>query len=281
MNRERIIVFSHIPKTAGMTVQLLLRRHFGLRHLDLPKGFIYTEALLSRDLRLNPLVRSLAGHSLRPFVDFGALEDRLVWYTSLRDPGQRFVSHYQHAVEREGVQTPFDVWLRAPENGNWHVRMLSGGEDLERAKEVLSQKVTCFGLMERFNESLLLIRDSLGLPELNLSYGAPRNTARRSDLRQRIYDEFDRHRAEVMERNALDCALYEYAVEVLYPAQVERYGRQRLDEDLEQAFSGRRSAVPSAIRYWQSAVFRKVFFLPMTKVLGRRSGLALDGTPLS
>ncbi|MCH8148855.1 MAG: sulfotransferase family 2 domain-containing protein [Planctomycetes bacterium] len=281
MRGERIIVFSHIPKTAGMTVQLLLRRHFGLRHLDLPKGFIYTEALLKRDLRLNPLVRSLAGHSLRPFVDFGALQDRLVWYTFLRDPVQRFISHYQHAVEKEGVQTPFDVWLRAPANSNWHVRMLAGREDLERAKEVLSQTVTCVGLMERFNESLLLIRHSLGIPELKLSYGVPRNTARRSDLRQRIRNECDRHRAEVMERNALDGALYDYAVEVLYPAQVERYGRQRLDEDLERAFSGRVSTVPSAIRYWQSALFRKMFFLPITKVLGRRSGLALDGTPLS
>ena len=126
MSHERIIAFSHIPKTAGMTVQLLLRRHFGLRHLDLPKGFIYTEALLSRDLRLNPLIRSLAGHSLRPFVDFGALEDRLVWYTFLCDPVKRFVSHYQHAVEKGGVQTPFDEWLREPENANWQVRMLAG-----------------------------------------------------------------------------------------------------------------------------------------------------------
>lgn len=281
MSGERIIAFAHIPKTAGMTVQLLLRRHFGVRHLDLPKGFIYTEALLSRDLRLNPLVRSLAGHSLRPFVDFGALENRLVWYTFLRDPVQRFVSHYQHAVEKEGVERPFDVWLREPANGNWHVRMLAGGEDLERAKEVLSQKVTCVGLMERFNESLLLIRDSLCLPELKLSYGAPRNTARRSDLRERIREECDRHRAEVMERNALDCALYEYATDVLYTAQVERYGRQRLDDDMEPAFSEDVSAVSSAFRYWQSAVFRRVFFLPITKVLGRRSGLALDGTPLS
>ena len=116
---------------------------------------------------------------------------------------------------------------------------------------------------------------------MNHDDGGISNTQGRSDLLQRMCDECDRLRAEVMERNALDCALYEYAVEVLYPAQVERYGRQRLDEDLEQAFSGRGSAVPSAIRYWQSAVFRKVFFLPMTKVLGRRSGLALDGTPLS
>jgi len=281
MSGERIIAFAHIPKTAGMTVRLLLRRHFGVRHLDLPKGFIYTEALLSRDLRLNPLVRSLAGHSLRPFVDFGALEDRLVWYTFLRDPVRRFASHYQHAVEKEGVQAPFDAWVRDPMNGNWHVRMLAGGEDLERAKEVLTEKITCFGLMERFDESLLLIRDSLGLHELKLSYGAPRNTARRSDLRERIQEECDRHQAEVMERNALDRALYDYAAAVLYPAQVERYGRPRLDDDTTSAFSGHVAAVPSAFRYWQSAVFRKVFFLPITKVLGRRSGLALDGTPLS
>ena len=276
--RDRIISFAHIPKTAGMTVQFLLRRHFGIRHLDLPRGFVYTKRLLSRDLKLSPRVRSLAGHSLRPFVDFGTLEDRLAWYTFLREPVNRFLSHYQHAVEKNGVTAPLDRWMTDPTTGNWQVRMLSGGEDLGAAKQILDTKIQCVGLMERFNESLLLIRHRLQLPHFNVAYGRPRNTARRSDLRKRIREQGERHREEVMERNALDLALYDYAVKGLYPRQVAEYGEDRLRGDLDTAFGDRGRSVPEFLRYYQCALFRKAFFLPMVKILGHRAGLPVKVT---
>ena len=270
--RDGIITFAHIPKTAGMTVQFLLRRHFGIRHLDLPRGFVYTKELLSRDLKLSPQVRSLAGHSLRPFVDFGTLDDRLVWYTFLREPVNRLLSHYQHAVEKNGVTAPLDRWMTDRTAGNWQVGMLSGAEDLDAAKQILDTKIRCVGLMERFDESLLLIRHRLQLPHFNVAYGKPRNTARRSDLRKRICEQCERHREEVMERNALDLALYDYAVNELYPRQVAEYGEDRLRGDLETAFGGIRRTVPEFLRYYECVLFRKAFFLPMAKILGHRAG---------
>ncbi|MDP9178578.1 MAG: sulfotransferase family protein [Gemmatimonadota bacterium] len=101
---NRIGCFCHIPKTAGLTVELLLKRHFGMRHpgglaVTPRRGLGYDAADMRAALSLRPNVASLSGHGLRPFVDYAEMDDRLVWYTILRDPIRRCISNYQHQVE--------------------------------------------------------------------------------------------------------------------------------------------------------------------------------------
>lgn len=269
MSGPTLIVFAHIPKTAGMTLQLLLRRHFGVRHVDLPKGDSYSPEHLRRELRLNPFARSLASHALRPYVDFGELEGRLAWYTFLRDPVKRFISHYQHEVEKGGLTWSFEEWMERPQERhwrvrprNWHVRMLAGEEDLEKAKQTLATKIRCVGLTERFDESLLLIRDRLQLRNLRVAYAKPRNPARTGAVRQKILDEYERYEERIIEHNKLDIALYEYAVNELYPRQVEEYGRERLQTDLEREFAQKGTRLPESLRYWGNTAYRRLWYLP-------------------
>jgi len=52
---NRLIVFCHIPKTAGMAVSYLLRRHFGFRHIQVT-GWRLGSRYRARDLRFDPFL---------------------------------------------------------------------------------------------------------------------------------------------------------------------------------------------------------------------------------
>lgn len=272
---DSILTFCHTAKTAGTTLQLLLRRHFGIRHLDLPRGDPYTATRLRWELRLNPLVRSIAGHSLRPHVDFGPYEDRLRWFTFLREPISRYISHYQHSVEKHANKATFEAYLKDPTRWNWHVRMLAGEEDLEAAKQMLATKIRCVGLTEHFDESLLLIRHRMKLEDFVVAYGRPRNPARTSEVRRRILEAFDTYRDEICERNRLDLELYGYAVQELYSRQRQEYGEARLRHDLETEFTERNATFSEQFRYYQCVGFRKMFFLPIINLRRKVGGRAL------
>lgn len=238
--RESIIAFMHIPKTAGTTVSTLLQRHFGLRHLDvLPiRGAVYTPEQLAADLRLLPYrrVQSIGGHWCRPFVDYDQIGKHLDWYTFLRNPIKRYVSHFQHGVEKMGMTQSFDEYLDEPVWRNWQVQAIAGREDIDLAKQILAEKFRFVGLTERFSESLLLMRERLWLKEMNI-HCRDLNREKTGQVRMDIERDFAKWESRVVANNLLDIELYEYAAETIYPRQLEEYGRAKLDADLKGATS--------------------------------------------
>jgi hypothetical protein len=108
-------------------------------------------------------------------VDFEEFEERLVWFTVLRDPIRRYISHYVYNYEVLGER--FDVlhFIRhRPDKPNRQVRMLAGTEDLASAIRHV-RRMACVGFTERLQESLLLARERLGLDGLDLRDSRPRN----------------------------------------------------------------------------------------------------------
>jgi hypothetical protein len=270
MKNERdhaIAVFSHVPKTGGMTLVHLLRRNLGLRHLEvLPRGeWVYQRSDLARDLRLAPWVRSISGHGLRPYVDFGDLRVRLRWYTILRDPVARCISNYQHHVEKKGSQMDFISWMQHAPNRNWHVRMFAGEQNLEAAKENLS-RMACVGFLERYDEFLLLLRRALGWPDFQVAYVSKRNPARTGEVRRRIEEDMDRYAPVIHETNELDLQLHDYARDVLYPTQVATYGQEQLAADLESEFGTARWTVADRFRHASCTAVCKLLYPRVIKI---------------
>lgn len=268
-HNSKVAAFPHIEKTGGTTVEALLKRHFGLRHLNVDSregpDTYYTPADMAEDFRFYPFVRSIAAHRLRPFLDYGKLERRLMWYVWLRDPVDRYVSHCQHQIEKMGVRADFPAWLRMAKYRNFQVRKLAGKEDLEAAKQILATKMSCIGLLERFDESLLLLRHRMQWPGLTVAYGKPRNPARTRGVRERITDQLDKHFDDARAANALDQALYDYAVGVLYPRLREDYGESRLRHDLGTEFAQPRRRLRAEIREFESRAFGRLVYKPFLK----------------
>jgi len=274
---DRLIAFCHIPKTAGVSLTYLIRRHFGLRHIDVGhrRVYLYLPRDLRSDLKLYPRARSLAGHPLRPYVDFEEFSDRMQWYTILREPVSRYLSQYAYEVEKLGEKQAFDVWNVRDLGGrvNRQVRYLAGGDDLDAAKQILRERFRFVGLMEHFDQSLLLLRRRLELPGFRVDYRRPKNTAsqRKGEIRKRIQDNFGNYRQWILENNALDIQLYEYVKQEIWPRQVEEYGAEGLASDMDTEFARGGPTFRERCRWWTACFYRNLVYRPFVKIDRRRS----------
>ncbi|MGH8508442.1 MAG: hypothetical protein ACREVH_06970 [Gammaproteobacteria bacterium] len=192
-----------------------------------------------------------------------------MWFTMLREPIQRYISQYLYNYEVMGER--FDVlhFIRhRPVMANRQVRLLAGTRDLEAAKGHL-RRMVWVGLMERFDESLLLMRDRLDIEGMDLRYGQPRNVG---DQRRRMLDReevratFDRHRDEVIAQNKLDLDLYKFAQYEIWPQQVVEYGEPRLARHLKTELCGQAPRVRHTMRLSVNFAFRNLVYKPWVRV---------------
>ena len=221
------MIFLHIPKAAGATLNVILRRHFAEEETYRIDGRNVAESI--KKLKGLPQaererIRLLAGH--QGFGLHAYLGASPTYVTLLRDPVDRAVSHYYYArsapghylhdeIERNAVGLE-DYPKLAAEVRNGQTRMLAGSDgveseacgrkELELAKRRLLESFSVFGVTERFDSFLVLLRSRLGLRRLhysraNVTPGRPR----RADV--------PRSAAGAIERaNEFDMELYQFAV---------------------------------------------------------------------
>jgi FkbM family methyltransferase len=225
---EPLTVFVHIPRTAGTTFASVLRDNFphGVRTIGnafRPSGGINSRALrrLDEAALLTRDASVLTGHV--PFSVRDKLPPDTRYVTLLRDPIERTLSQYYGLVEL-GRRKPLpgdgslEATLAAGDviYDNLQTRMLSGVADplgevdeqlLEEAKENLRGAFTSFGIVERFDESLVLVAQSLGLESIlyvrRRSLARPRGADVPDDM-VRLAEGFNRY----------DIELYRWACEL-------------------------------------------------------------------
>ncbi len=234
-------IFLHIPKTAGFTLQKIIERQY-------PPQSIYTlepsnelESIhefqnLSQARRAQ--IRLLKGHLNMGQKLHEFLPPPVTYFTILRDPVERVISHYCFVRETPGhylQDLATDKDLKGLLQGRHaimlndaHVRLLSGvwgdlpfgectQETLETAKKNLFEHFAVVGLTERFDETLLLLKKTFSWR--NVFY-TPKNVTANRPTR----DELPLGTLEaVINANRLDIELYQYATR-LFEEQVRRQG---------------------------------------------------------
>jgi len=209
-----MILFLHIPKTAGTTFQFILENSLGMTHCHL--GHLGKAVVDQRDLdftrKLFPWLRSIAGENLTDPLRF-SLPDPF-YITFLREPVARVFSHYQNDVLRCGKTLTFEAALRSDEEmENTQVKRLAGKADLGRAKWVL-EKFNFVGLTEKFDLSLHML-DKISPRKLNLN-NIRKTTAINNSIKQSL--ETDSRIVDMArENNKLDLELYDFAVKEIFP----------------------------------------------------------------
>jgi hypothetical protein len=224
--RQRVLIFVHIQKTAGSTVRWIIQRHYAQgRVLELGKT---RDHLPLEQFRLLPQAERDQYDCLIGHIPYGLHElvSRPADYiTFLRDPLERAASQFYYICRTPAnriyplvAATGFSIaeYARNEEFGrpdNMQVRYVIGAgtegqmtpDDLERAKIALCERYACFGLAERFDESLVLLRRALGWGQI---YYLKQNvTASRPPLA-----EIPGEALEIFARKyALDAALHEFA----------------------------------------------------------------------
>lgn len=189
--RERRLVFTHIPKAAGTTLDYILGRIAGLRNevRFRAKGTLYGQFLgqgkieAAADLRnANPSdiasARFLVGHVPTTAWDDipGAADAAFV--TILRDPVDRMISHYRYGIARKGWESdasPADLTLAGQMVDNLQVRQISGCLDasepctdamVDSALEILRERYAVVGFADKFDAILGALIALLGWPDV-------------------------------------------------------------------------------------------------------------------
>lgn len=228
------VVYVHIPKAAGTSLKNLLSRVYAGRPV-----FFFTPRTgeLDRLRALPPDARRrvavVAGHEPFGYQDvFRGCRVSPAVITVLREPVARVVSlfryihrdseHPRHSEFVENGVTVDDVYrrLRLPAFDNHMTRFLAGrrafakpfgeldADDLEAAKHNLAAGCRAFGLQEHFERSIAWFGRELGWPD------AEAGDLNRAPRRSTVADVDDADRRLIAGHNALDAALYAFAVSV-------------------------------------------------------------------
>lgn len=229
MTDDRTLIFLHIGKTAGSTLRQVLKRQFPsaqvmtIRARRRPRTDTLADFARLPELdRMQP--RLIMGHTV-----FGLHEGvprPATYLTMLRDPVRLAHSQYHYVTRTPGHHhhdairgLTLEEYVESGisfEMDNSQTRAIAGdlgtpigectADMLERAKRNLDEYFSWFGLTERFDESILLLRRTFGWRDVRY---VSRNVSRsRVELT-------NAQRALLKRKNWLDLDLYEHAGRLL------------------------------------------------------------------
>ncbi len=229
-----MLAYTHIPKTAGSTLTDILIRQYGAKLISIiPRnGQLYTYLNLKEDLQIYKNPFCIAGHNLKPFVDFKEFNDKMEWFTFLRDPVKTFISLYVHQFTGRDAKykIEFSDWMTKFNRKNRIVNWIAGENNLEKAKELIEKKFKLIGITEKFDESLIILKEKFKLK--SISY-VSRMKTRDPLLKSQIINNFTGYEDQIMLNNSLDFELYNYVLNKIFPAQIENIGYSKFSRLLE------------------------------------------------
>lgn len=232
--------FVHINKTGGKTLARILRREFGLAHCDVePWGVggnrhLLEAADLRRYLRLNPCIRCISGHGIRPVSDLDQVAGPIHYLTILREPARRYAAHFAYVVNRFQPRMTIDDWLSKEKYHNLQCRVIAGQASASAAIEVIEARFVWVGVTERYAESMFLLEKVIGVPGFKAHYPDYYSGRQRCRFAQYVFRDrplgvrlgedlackvmLDAHALERIEEvNREDQALYQHVLQVVFP----------------------------------------------------------------
>ncbi len=229
------LIFQHIPKTAGTTLSFILTHHFQeqdiyhVRNLKQMNGPAYSSHFGSTDnfIALHPDERNsfrlIIGHET--FGLHRHLNHPVKYITFVRDPVERVISQYCQyrrmikANELDDEQLTLEQFLALNPHvmNNYQTRNLSGldfvsytpKECYQKTLENIDQYFSFVGIVERFDESLLLPSKLFDWPRVTY---IRRNTTTTQDSNINIDPATIQ---KIREANQLDTKLYRHAIRLL------------------------------------------------------------------
>ena len=220
-----MICFVHIERAGGTTMHSIFRQNYPLGFLTLTPWHLWSNEsdheLTAEEVkwlaRLLPQTRGFGGHTTRCYVGYEeALGHAVQYVTFLREPIQRYKSHFHYQCATMKKDWTIDTFLAEKRFDNFQTRRIAGSDDVGLAKRYLDERFKFVGLTERFDESLVLLGQALGLTKFNTLY------ARENESRDPGYAEDPRLKEpelleRIRERNILDVELYDYVRREVYP----------------------------------------------------------------
>jgi hypothetical protein len=259
IRKKSLLAFVHIEKACGTTLHHIFRNNMPLSYAHIrPKGSWKDDSL--RVWQVNEAVallkkvgfiKALGGHPVSPFVDYSSCGKSFRFITILRHPITRFISHYNYQKNKLGSKMSFEEFADIPKNQNLMVRRIAGSDNVEQAINIIDNHFSFVGLLEHFDESLLLLKNCF--PDFNFNVHYEKKNSGRSSEEA---DELGQYKQLIAEKNELDLILYEHVANVTYQKFRDNYpGNLALDvikfRDNNQHYTH------SNLKWFVSGVFNK------------------------
>ncbi|MCP4570904.1 MAG: sulfotransferase family 2 domain-containing protein [bacterium] len=230
-----LLVFLHVAKTGGRSIETMLRSSYGLNYCravpwrpPLAPGATgrsrsvatYDHDEFRRLTRLAPGLRAVGGHALTVWSSLHELRP-VRYFAFLRDPVRRMASHYQFHRATTPNPLDLDAWCAWHEPQEHQLKFFSRDADPQEAMNVVERHGIFIGLVESFDESVIMLRQAVA-PDLNPAYRRA-NVARDNTVARAVLDDpAQRERIAAMVRG--EQILYEWVRETWYPRQVAAHG---------------------------------------------------------
>jgi hypothetical protein len=236
-----LYAFIHIDKTGGRTVRTILRVSLGTGHCEIrtpyakrpadrnDRSVYVTGEDLRRVQRVYRHLRGIAGHNVKAYSDLDVACPDLRYFTWLRDPAARWLSHYKNKALTYSRET-FERWAAAEWTHDFQTKMIAGEASAQKAIDLIATRIGFVGFTETFDESLLLLGQWLGEPEFRPEYRPVNQLAGKQRARDVAREQADMSyldspevKARLREVNALDQQVYDYAMRECHARQLAAY----------------------------------------------------------
>jgi hypothetical protein len=233
-NKQKAVIFLHIPKAAGTTLHQIIDRQYPQRAIFSFNADAITSVEQFKNL---PEAQKSQIQVVKGHMGFGLhqyMSQPATYITILREPIERVISYYYHVLDNPAHYlheevTKDHVGLEAftsdqltAEIDNGQTRLLAGPEFmwtipygkctpdlLEIAKQNLINHFLVVGVADQFDKTLILLKIALGWK--NLSYKRSNVNVRRPE-KQSISSQA---RANIEKDNPFDIQLYKFAQQLL------------------------------------------------------------------
>lgn len=224
------IIFLHIPKAGGTTIHSIINRCYSpkeIHNIIIQKGRLTIQEFIELDVEAKNEINILKGHLVFGLHESFPNPRDVKYITYLRNPVDRIISQFKYIhkmpnhylyekVKSSGISAvdfALSDWSIELDNGQ--VRLISGfnpvelnvirNEHLEIARSNLKSHFIFTGILENFDDSLLLMKEKLNWE--SLPYYRKLNVTEEKIILS------DKDRKAIEERNKYDMELYRFAKE--------------------------------------------------------------------
>lgn len=192
----------------------------------------------------------------------------------MRDPVKRYLSQYQHWIEKKNLDVDFRKFMEIEDLANFQTRKYAGRDNLDEAKRVLEQNFLLVGYVEAYDEFLVLLKKKLSKMNFCINYER-QNLAMNLVQVGTILEEYAE---EITERNKNDIALYEFVKQELYPRYKLEYAGDFQADLMNFIETKEQIPVMDKTKSYIDYAFRKAYAEPVTGMVRLLNGMPYKGS---
>lgn len=277
--RDKILIaFVHIEKGAGQTFIRILENNFTYKHCRVApfsqqhKG-IFKANDLKKIFRINPFTQAISGHSIKPYSDLNTYMPNIHYVTIIRDPVERYISHYQYWVKNLNKKIRFEEFLKIDAMRDFQTKKIAGIPQIEEAKRVLLEKFLLVGLLEDFDTFLSLLKIKLLPFKFNCMY-EKKNIAKDNSIKIKIKNNMHKFKKEIIRNNKKDIELYHFVKESLLKKELNlaEILNRNTCQDFEHSYRYQTK------RELIGKLYRNFYYGPIFTILRYKNGLDIRGS---